>query len=150
MGRDLVATADITIDAPRATVWQVVTDEALLSRAFLGARVETDWREGSPITFSGEWEGKRFRDKGEIAAARTNELLRFTHFSPMTGLPDTPENYHTVSFELSERGPRTVLTITQTNVASEEEQRHSEANWERVAQAAKELAEGSSDSQDPR
>jgi uncharacterized protein YndB with AHSA1/START domain len=145
MGRDLVATADIAIDAPRSTVWKVVTDAALLSRAFFGAQVETDWREGSPITFSGEWEGKQFRDKGEIVAVQANEVLRFTHYSPMTGLPDTPDNYHTVTFELSDRDRQTELTITQTNVGSEEEQRHSEANWERVAKAAKELAEGSSD-----
>src|SRR4029079_4824127 len=120
MGKDLVASADIAIDAPRSTVWKVVTDAALLSRAFLGAQVETDWREGSPITFSGEWEGKQFRDKGEIVAVRANELLRFTHFSPMTGLPDTPDNYHIVTFELSDLNRRTELTITQTNVGSDE------------------------------
>jgi uncharacterized protein YndB with AHSA1/START domain len=145
MGRDLVATADIAIEAPRATVWRVVTDAALLSQAFFGAQVDTDWRVGSPITFSGEWEGKRFRDKGEVVAVQANELLRFTHYSPMSGLPDTPDNYHTVTFELSDRDRHTELTITQTNVGSEEEQRHSEANWERVAQVAKDLAEGSSD-----
>jgi uncharacterized protein YndB with AHSA1/START domain len=141
MGGNMVATADIAIDAPRSTVWKVVTDAALMSRAFFGAQVETDWREGSPITFSGEWEGKQFQDKGEIVAVRANELLGFTHYSPMTGLPDTPDNYHTVTFELSGLDQRTELRITQTNVGSEEEQRHSEANWQRVAEAAKELAE---------
>jgi uncharacterized protein YndB with AHSA1/START domain len=144
VGKDLVARADITIDAPRSTVWKVVIDATLLSRAFFGARVDTDWREGSPITFSGEWEGKQFRDKGEIVTVRANERLGFTHYSPMTGLPDTPDNYHTVTFELSGHGPSTDLTITQTNVGSDEERRHSEANWQRVAEAAKELAEGSS------
>ena len=145
MSRDLVATAGVTIEAPRSTVWKVVTDAELMSRAFFGAQVETDWREGSPITFSGEWEGKPFRDKGEIVTMRRDELLGFTHYSPMTGLPDTPDNYHTVTFELSGRGQHTELRITQTNVASEEEQRHSEANWQRVAEVAKELAEVSSD-----
>ncbi|WP_117213458.1 hypothetical protein [Allorhizocola rhizosphaerae] len=34
------------------------TDSDTVGQAFFGSRVESDWREGSPITFTGEREGK--------------------------------------------------------------------------------------------
>jgi hypothetical protein len=33
-----------------------------------GATVETDWRPGSAITWSGEYNGQRYRDKGQTDA----------------------------------------------------------------------------------
>jgi uncharacterized protein YndB with AHSA1/START domain len=138
----LTATARALISAGRPTVWSVITDSDLMSKAFFGAKVDTDWRVGSPITYRGEWEGKSFEDKGEILEMRPNQMLRFTHFSPLSGVPDAPENYHTVTFELADKGEATELVITQTNASSPEEQEHSEANWNRVAESVKEIAEG--------
>ena len=41
--------------------------------------------------------------------------LTFTHFSTLSNLPDTPENYHTVTFELYPQGDRTEVALTQEN-----------------------------------
>src|SRR5205823_6384605 len=97
-----------------AAVWAAITDPELVSQAFFGAKVETDWRPGSPITWSGEWQGKPFRDKGEIVKVEPNQVLEFTHFSPLTGQPDVPENYHTVTFEETAQSDGTELTISQS------------------------------------
>jgi uncharacterized protein YndB with AHSA1/START domain len=137
----LTATARALIRAERPAVWSVITDSGLMSKAFFGAKVETDWRAGSSITYSGEWEGKSFEDKGEILQVRPNEMLQFTHFSPLSGAPDVPENYHTVTFELADKGAATELVVTQTNASSPEEQKHSTANWVKVVETVKELAE---------
>ena len=137
----LTATARALISADRPAVWSVITDSSLMSRAFFGAKVESDWQVGSSITYRGEWEGKSFEDKGEILQVRPNELLQFTHFSPLSGAPDVPENYHTVTFELADHGAATELVITQTNASSPEEQEHSAANWAKVVETVKELAE---------
>ena len=85
--------------------------------------------------------GKRFEDKGEIVKFEPKERLQFTHFSPFSGQPDIPENYHTVTFELAPRGDGTELVITQTNAANQEERNHSEANWARVLNSIKHAAE---------
>jgi uncharacterized protein YndB with AHSA1/START domain len=137
----LTATSSVVIKAEPAAVWAALTDRELMSQAFFGARVDTDWQPGSPITFSGEWEGKSFQDKGEIVKIEPNKVLQFTHFSPLTGQADMPENYHVVTFELTPREGDTELTISQSNAASEEERKHSEANWERVLDSLKQLTE---------
>jgi len=135
------ATSRTTIDAEPAAVWTALTDPDLVSRAFFGATVESDWTPGSPITFSGEWQGKEFRDHGEIVAVEPAKKLEFTHFSPMTGQPDVPENYHVVTFDLAPAASGTEVTITQTNAGSEEEKAYSEQNWSTVLSTLKDTVE---------
>jgi hypothetical protein len=65
-----------------------------------------------------------------------------THWSPLSGVPDTPENYHTVTYTLSGNTDQTEVTITQDNNASEEERKHSEENWKTVLEGMKKLLEG--------
>jgi uncharacterized protein YndB with AHSA1/START domain len=137
----MAAAASGPINADPAAIWAVITDTRRLGQAFFGATVDTDWRVGSPITYRGEWEGKSFEDKGEIVKFEPDKLLQFTHFSPLSGQPDIPENHHMVTFELAPRGDGTELVITQTNAASPEERNHSEANWARVLNSIKHAAE---------
>ena len=137
----LTATASIRINAQPAAIWAVITDPRQLGQAFFGSTIDTDWRVGSPITYRGEWQGRRFEDKGEIVKVEPNEVLQVTHFSPLSGQPDIPENYHTVTFQLARRDGGTELVITQTNAASQEEREHSEANWAKVLDSIKQAAE---------
>jgi hypothetical protein len=69
-------------------------------------------------------------------------VLKSTHWSPLSGVPDIPENYHTVTYTLSDRGDSTEVTITQDNNATEQEQAHSEKNWKTVLEGMKSLLEG--------
>ena len=87
MAQTFTATSSAKIKAEPATIWAALTDPATVSKAFFGAKVDTDWRPGSPITFSGEWQGKSFEDKGEVLEVKPAEVMRFTHFSPLTGQP---------------------------------------------------------------
>jgi uncharacterized protein YndB with AHSA1/START domain len=142
MGEKFTAKASTLINADPAVIWAVITDPRHMGQAFFDSAVDTDWRVGSPITFRGEWQGKKFEDKGEIVKVEPNEVLEFTHFSPLSGQPDTPENYHTVTFDLAPKDDGTELAITQTNAASEEERKHSEANWAKVLDNIKQATEG--------
>jgi Activator of Hsp90 ATPase homolog 1-like protein len=56
-----------------------------------------------------------------VLAFEPERLLRCTHWSPMGGSEDTPENYHTATYELAEDGGKTTLTLTQDNNATQEE-----------------------------
>ncbi|TCC36657.1 SRPBCC domain-containing protein [Kribbella capetownensis] len=136
-----LATAETDIAATPAQVWEVLTDPKQLKQLWFGAEVETDWQVGSPITWSGEWEGKPYQDKGEILEIASGRLLRLTHFSPLTGQPDVPENYHTLTYELT-GDDATHLKLTQDNNASEEEAKHSQGMWEMLVAKVKEAAEG--------
>ena len=141
MTRGLVATATVTVDAPPDRVWEALTDPRLIAQYMFGSRVESDWTVGSPITYSGEYEGKPYQDRGEILEIRTGQLLRTTHFSPLSGVPDVPENYHTIEYSLTPKGSTTVLTLSQDNNSSEAESQHSAANWQQMLDALKRVAE---------
>lgn len=89
----------------------------------------------------GEWQGRSYEDKGVILRFEPTRLLQYSHFSPLSGLPDTPEHYHTVTIELSDEGNRTRVSLTQDNNPSEEAREHSERNWQLMLAGLKELVE---------
>ena len=103
---------DDVIEANTSDVWDAVTHKTGVM--FMGADVKTDRHEGHGITFSGEWKGKRFEDKGEVQTFDPGKRLAFTHFSPSTGKQDSPENYNLVSIELEPQGQQTRVRLTQS------------------------------------
>jgi uncharacterized protein YndB with AHSA1/START domain len=141
MNNKFTATATTTIHAPVSKVWQALVNPEIIKQYLFNTDVLSDWKVGSPITYKGEWEGKAFEDKGKILEIEPEKTLKSTHWSPLSGVPDIPENYHTVTYTLSDQGGRTELTITQDNNATEEEKAHSEKNWQTVLQGMKELLE---------
>jgi uncharacterized protein YndB with AHSA1/START domain len=141
MNEAWIAKAAITIDVPRSKVWQALTDPDLIRQYLFGTQVTTDWRAGSPITYTGEWQGKPYEDKGKVLQIEPEKLIVSTFWSALAGQPDLPENYKTVRYELSAAGDGTRLTITQDNNASREEAEHSEQNWNSVLAGLKQLLE---------
>lgn len=138
---DFVATSSSTIDASPARVWHVVTDPAAMKEFFFGSEVVTDWTVGSPIVWRGVWEGKPYEDRGEIIEFEPGRRLVTTHFSPLTGQPDVPENYHTLTWTLQEEGAGTILTLSQDNNGSAEGAAHSKGMWDTLVASVKDIAE---------
>ncbi|MFD2360878.1 MULTISPECIES: SRPBCC domain-containing protein [unclassified Arthrobacter] len=141
MPEDHVATSTTTIEARPGRVWEVITDPAAVKEFMFGAEVQTDWKVGSPITWQGEWEGKPFQDKGEIRDIVPGRKLVYTHFSPMSGQEDKPENYHTLEWTLEDQGGATRLTLAQDNNPTPEAAAHSKAMWDKLVGDVKALAE---------
>jgi hypothetical protein len=69
--------------------------------------------------------------------------LKVTHFSPLSGQEDRPENYHTLLYELEERGGRTHVSLSQDSNPSKEAAEHSRANWEKMLAGLKQVVERS-------
>lgn len=138
---DHVAKVSTVIDAPKEEVWEALTDPDSISQYMFGAKVATDWKEGSPITWEGEWDGQRYQDKGTVHETHPPQVLEYSHFSPLTGLPDVPENYHTVRVEVVEHGPATRVTLIQDNNETPEAREHSEKNWQTMLEGLKKVVE---------
>src|SRR5689334_12733681 len=136
-----IATAETTIHAPVSKVWDALTNPTLIKEYLFGTNVTTDWKVGSPITYKGEWQGKAYEDKGRIVQVEPEKLLVSTFWSALSGLPDVPENYQTVRYELSPNGNQTKLTLTQDNNATQEAADHSSENWRMVLNGLKNLLE---------
>lgn len=141
MKNNLIGAAGIRIDAPVSKVWEALTTPSIIKQYFFGTIVASDWKEGSPIIFKGEWRNKKYEDKGTILKVVPQKLFRYTYWSSMSGIEDKPENYVTITYELTERNNGTYLSVKQENIRDEKMRQHSEENWNKVLADLKEFLE---------
>ncbi|HVO71710.1 MAG TPA: SRPBCC family protein [Aggregatilineaceae bacterium] len=125
MNHPLIAHAQVEVNAPIARVWDALVNPDLIRQYMFGTNAVSEWKEGAPIVWKGEWKGKPYADKGVILKLKPEQLLQYSHFSPLSGQPDVPENYHTVTIELTSVKAGTLVRLSQDSNASEEEREHS-------------------------
>jgi uncharacterized protein YndB with AHSA1/START domain len=140
---NLIAEASITINAPIGKVWDALTNPEKIKQYMFGTNVNSDWKEGSSITWKGEWQGKTYEDKGVIVRIDRERTLQYTHFSPLSGQPDVPDNYHNVTITLSAEGKATNVSLSQDHNLDEQAREHSEQNWKMMLSSLKTLLETS-------
>lgn len=141
MKNTLVAKTEVEVAAPIGKVWEALIDPAMIKQYMFGTNAVSEWKEGASIVWRGEWEGKPYEDKGTILQLKPERMLQYSHFSPLAGEPDVPENYHTVTIELSPEGAGTLVALSQDNNATEEDREHSEQNWGMMLDSLKKFLE---------
>ena len=141
MKDNLIATARETINAPVSKVWDGLTNPDLIKKYMMGAIVDSDWKKGSSIKWKGEYNGKKYEDHGNILEVKPMETLSYTHYSPLAGKEDVPENYHTVTVHLAGDENKTSITLEQSKNKSEKEKEESEKNWSLMLNGLKDLLE---------
>ncbi|MGZ4741033.1 MAG: SRPBCC family protein [Ilumatobacteraceae bacterium] len=143
----ITASASVVVDAPRQRVWEALTDPELVGQYFMGARITTDWQVGHPITFSGTWKDKPFEDKGVILTFEPQEEMSYSHWSPLSGTDDVPDNYHVVHITLADVDDGTRVTLDQSNLNGEitdadlKSRDDYEKNWQATLEGLKKVAE---------
>jgi uncharacterized protein YndB with AHSA1/START domain len=138
-----IAKAEIKISANEDKVWNALITPAMIKKYMFGTHVVSDWKEGSRITWEGEWQGRPYKDKGTILEIKPKNKLKYSHFSPLSGLPDIPENYHNITISLSKEKNGVNVSLEQDNNATDEERQHSEKNWSMMLADLKKLLEES-------
>jgi len=113
---ETTARVEKTMSASAATIWNALTNPALIKKYFFGADAQSDFRLGSPIRWTGDFKGKHFEDKGEILISDPGRELSMSHWSSLSGQPDSPENYHVVTYRLEPDGQSTKVILTQANL----------------------------------
>ena len=141
MTSTFIAQAHITISAPIATVWDALVNPEMIKQYLFGTNAVSDWKEGSPIVWKGEWEGKPYEDKGVILQLKSERMLQYSHFNPLSGQADVPAHYHTVTIELSTEEKGTLLLLSQDNNSTEEDREHSEKMWAMMLTGIKKVLE---------
>jgi uncharacterized protein YndB with AHSA1/START domain len=131
----------VTIHAPIEEVWDAVTTPESIKRWFFGVDTESDWKVGSPLVHRGEYQGEPYEDKGEILRFEPPQLLVHTHWSDVSGTPDSPEHYQEVAWRLSGSNGTTELTVTERNLPSAEGKETSEQGWRAALGSLKDLLE---------
>ena len=98
------------IPAKADRVWETLTSRKGMKAYMMGADVETDWTVGSPITMTGEFNGKPYEDKGEVRSFEPGKRFSYTHVSS-----SDPSSERLVTFELKPIDDGTEVTIIQAN-----------------------------------
>jgi uncharacterized protein YndB with AHSA1/START domain len=141
MKNALTAETHVIIQAPATKVWEALTTPELIRKYLFGTTVMADWREGGAISYKGEYDGKAYEDKGTILTMEPNKTFASTYWSSMGGKPDIPENYNLVTYAFEENGNITTVTLTQDNIATEDEKEQMVANWNHVLAELKNVVE---------
>ena len=131
----------ITIHASIEEVWKAVTTPEVIKRWFFGVDTESEWKVGSPLVHRGEYQGKPYQDKGESLRFEPPELFVHTHWSEVSGTPDSPEHYQEVVWRLSGTNGTTELTVTERNLPSAEGKEISQQGWRTALDSLKDLVE---------
>src|SRR4030095_8124357 len=143
MEQELIVNKTVRVNADISKVWNAFTDPEKTKEFMFTARVESDWKVGSPILWKGTKDDKEIVFvKGNILNIEPGMVLQYTAFGPNGKLKDTLENYTRVTIKFTPDNGSTILTITQDNFGGDET-RYSEANsgWDYAIKGLKELVE---------
>jgi uncharacterized protein YndB with AHSA1/START domain len=80
-----------------------------------GCEALSDWKEGSPLIWKGTFNGVELvAVKGTIKKIQPGKYLEYTVIDPNNPkIPDLPENYLTITIDLTEEDGQTLATVTQ-------------------------------------
>lgn len=145
----LIVKNSININAPISKVWDALTNPEQTKKYMFGCETVSDWKVGSPLLWKGSYDGKEMVFvKGIILEIQPNRILKYTVFDPNASYPDIPENHLNVTYELTEQGERTILTVLQDGFenAAEGEKRYKDVynngeGWNPILVAIKKLIE---------
>ncbi len=132
-----------SINAPASKVWAVLTKAELIKEwlSEVGITVSTDWKIGSSIIYSGNWHGIEYKDKGTVLKYEPEKVLQYNNWSCLSQLPDEPENYSVMEFQLVENDSQTQLMLLYSNFATEVMYLHYNFYWEATLGIIKKMAE---------
>jgi len=90
---------------------KVLTQPELVRQWQYDSDLTTDWVVDAPIRFRAEWQGRVFEQWGTVLEFDAPTRLRYSLFALRPGLEDRPENYFTMTYELSDAHGGTLVTF---------------------------------------
>lgn len=141
----MIAHIAVTIGAPRAKVWDALVTPDTIKQYMFVTSIESDWREGSPIVWKSDWQGKALESRGTILRVEPPNILEYTYSRPIfrpSQAVASPKGYHHVTITLSDEGTATRISIVQDNNLTDRELAHTEGGWRLTLNGLKALLEG--------
>ncbi|MEP7206140.1 MAG: SRPBCC domain-containing protein [Casimicrobiaceae bacterium] len=144
MDNHLVATATTSIAADCAAYGTRARHAEAMKHYMFGARVETDWAGRQPDYVVWGIQGATYEDKGKMLGMEPPRMWSYSPFRPLSGTPDKPENYHTVTIRLAEDGEATAVPLSQDGNAGEKSRAEAEKSWKAILADLKKYVESTS------
>lgn len=134
----------ILIDAEPSKVWTTLTDLKLIpgwmGEPEMKLEIETTWEINSPIFIRG-FHHIKFENKGIVLKYQLEQMLRYSHLSSVSRLPDKIENYSVLEFLLTPINKQTTLTLNISNFPTKTIQKHLEFYWRGTIHKIREYVE---------
>jgi uncharacterized protein YndB with AHSA1/START domain len=138
---DIKTHHSIEIPAPPERVWEALTTPDQIAKWFFGVDTESDWTVGGTLVHRGEYQGRPYEDRGEILELDPPKRFVHTHWSPMSGTADAPENHQRVTWSLEPTTDGTELTVDEDNLPSDQAKSISDQSWPQVLENLRALLE---------
>jgi uncharacterized protein YndB with AHSA1/START domain len=136
------AQASIVINTPASVVWDGLTNPAIIKQYMFGTDTTSDWKKGSTVTYTGEWEGKPYKDTGVILEVEPNRLLVMDYSSSFSEGSGSSKDSRLLTYKLeTQDDSSTVLTVTQDNNPDAAAAQESTQNWQYILGELKKLLE---------
>jgi uncharacterized protein YndB with AHSA1/START domain len=136
----------VTIAAPAAAVWHALTHPQGMQQWMSQTDIQiiTDWKVGSPIVIRGNNHGLDFENTGTVLAFEPERKLAYSHLSSISRLPDEPQSYTVLQFELSLADTGTQLVFTADNFPTDSIYHHFAFYWNVALEVLKKTVEENS------
>ena len=135
---------EILINAPPSAVWEVLTNparmETWMGEPEMDLKIETGWKEGSPITIEG-FHHVKFTNSGTVLEFEKEKALKYDFLSSVSRLQDTPENHTLIGFTLIPENGGTLLKLELSNFPTEAIRKHNEFYWKATLELLKRTVE---------
>lgn len=142
MNKNLIALSTILIRSSRQQIWDVLTNPEKIKRYLYGTKIKTNWTKGDPISFEGEYEGRKYLDKGIVIEVKALQSISYSYWSSFSGLEDKADNYAIVNYKIEEQGEGVyIFTWHQQGFVNEEGKCHTEKGLIAMLGEIKKIAE---------
>jgi uncharacterized protein YndB with AHSA1/START domain len=138
----LVVRRVVEFNATPSEVWTAMTDPKITKHWVMGLEVKADWNSGSSIIWKGIFDWKEIILKGQVLRIEPKKILQISDLGLETGLDDIDANYTRITYELSGKSERTVLTVTEDRFKGDKERyKDAERFWAKVLPGLKAIVE---------
>ena len=140
-----IVNKSIEIYAPASAVWKVLTNPGLIRQWISDEPTEIDyhWTVGGTLTARGNMHGHDFENKGTVLAFEPGRSLQYTCLSSLSKLPDRPQNYSVIEFNLTSHDNSTTLALIQRNFITLTNYKHFDFYWNVTLRIIQQLSERS-------
>jgi len=84
---------------------------------------------GACIKVTGKLHKYTYRDRGTVLAVEREKLLKYSHWSGLSRLPDLPQNRTVITLSLDWTAEKTRLTVRHECLYSEAAYKHAKYFW---------------------